>query len=187
MGRQKMATVTSGKRPYKQDLPPKGGYAPFEYKRVPIRKYMSAPRLFGAVFVWTGLGMAYWSRKERINAALKTEKRSIELALQPMLSAERDRALIKHIIQSRDAEEELMKDVPGWEVGAFFGKPVYKALTDEEKDNKYHMYAISPYESNNHSNQRHNKAQRAYHHHWQLGAAAFESPGLLKSWVASCT
>ena len=60
-----------------------------------------APRLFGAVFVWTGLGMAYWSRKERINAALKTEKRSIELALQPMLSAERDRALIKHIIQSR--------------------------------------------------------------------------------------
>merc|ERR1711972_1175107 len=90
----KMATsVTSGKRPYKQDGPPKGGYAPFEYKRVPIRKYFNAPRLFGVASVVTGIGLLYWGRKMRIRDALKTEERSIELALAPMLSAERDRAL----------------------------------------------------------------------------------------------
>ena len=34
-----MATTAAGsKRAYKQDLPPKGGYAPFNYKRIPARK-----------------------------------------------------------------------------------------------------------------------------------------------------
>ena len=34
-----MATTAAGsKRAYKQDLPPKGEYAPFNYKRIPARK-----------------------------------------------------------------------------------------------------------------------------------------------------
>ena len=34
-----MATAAAGsKRAYKQDLPPKGGYAPFNYHRIPARK-----------------------------------------------------------------------------------------------------------------------------------------------------
>merc|ERR1712110_233059 len=164
----KMATVTSGKRPYKQDLPPKGGYAPFEYKRVPIRKYMNAPRLWLAAGIWTGLGMINWSRKKRVRQALKTEKRSLELALQPMLSAERDRAILKHIVKSREWEEELMKDVPGWEVGTFFGKPAFKTITDDSLDNKFHHYTTSQYEYNMHTNPKHAKAQQNYIHWWQL-------------------
>ena len=35
------AAAGSSKRPYKQDLPPKGGYGPIDYKRIPIRRYMS--------------------------------------------------------------------------------------------------------------------------------------------------
>merc|ERR1712098_970353 len=83
----KMATATPGKRAYKQDLPPKGGYAPFEYKRVPIRKLFNAPRLYMFFGTWTFLGFVYWSRVKRRREALGTENRSIELALQPMLSA----------------------------------------------------------------------------------------------------
>merc|ERR1712198_576443 len=86
---------------YKQDLPPKGGYAPFEYKRVPIRKLFNAPRLYMFFGTWTFLGFVYWSRVKRRREALGTENRSIELALQPMLSAERDRAFLKHIVKSR--------------------------------------------------------------------------------------
>merc|ERR1719228_67235 len=74
------------------------------------------------------MGWFYYSRRKRVNMALSTEKRSLNMALEPMLSAERDRALLKHIVKSREWEEDLMKDVPGWEVGTFFGKPVYKAL-----------------------------------------------------------
>ena len=34
-----MATAAAGsKRAYKQDLPPKGGYRPFNYERIPARK-----------------------------------------------------------------------------------------------------------------------------------------------------
>ena len=31
-------TATGSKRAYKQDLPPKGGYEPFNYSRIPARK-----------------------------------------------------------------------------------------------------------------------------------------------------
>merc|ERR1712165_451656 len=92
----KMATsVTSGKRPYKQDGPPKGGYAPFEYKRVPIRKYFNAPRLYLAAGGITTVGWLMWSHKWRKLEANRTESRSVELALQPMLSAERDRPSLR--------------------------------------------------------------------------------------------
>jgi hypothetical protein len=30
------------------------------------------------------------------------------------------------ITRNRDAEEKLMKDVEGWEVGTWYGHPIYK-------------------------------------------------------------
>lgn len=45
------------------------------------------------------------------------EMRSGKMAIYPMLLAERDRAYMKQLRINRDAEAELMKDVPGWEVG----------------------------------------------------------------------
>ncbi len=58
------------------------------------------------------------------------ENKTMRVALQPMLLAERDRAFIKHLKQNRDAEEDLMKDVEGWEVGTYFGEPVFKTIPD---------------------------------------------------------
>ena len=57
------------------------------------------------------VGWLWWSHKWRKLTANRTESRSVELALQPMLSAERDRQFLKRIVQNREWEAELMKDV----------------------------------------------------------------------------
>lgn len=44
------------------------------------------------------------------------EMRSAKMAIYPMLLAERDRAYLKQLRKNRDAETELMKNVPGWQV-----------------------------------------------------------------------
>jgi len=54
------------------------------------------------------------------------------MALEPMLCAEKDRVTLKEIRRLRDVEEDLMKDVPGWEVGTYFGHPIFK--TDVAKN-----------------------------------------------------
>ena len=45
---------------------------------------------------------------------------------------ERDRAFIKEIKAHRDAEEELMADTEGWEVGTWFGQKVYKTVPENK-------------------------------------------------------
>ena len=54
------------------------------------------------------------------------------MALAPLLQAERDRAYIKQVKANRDAEEELMADVEGWETGKWFGQPVYYTVPDNK-------------------------------------------------------
>ena len=46
-------------------------------------------------------------------------------AVQPLMMAEMDRMYLRRLRQNRDEEAELMKDVPGWEVGKWKGKPLY--------------------------------------------------------------
>ena len=52
--------------------------------------------------------------------------KSASLAITPLMLAERDREFMKQLRKNRDAEEKLMKDVEGWEVGTFYGHKVYK-------------------------------------------------------------
>jgi NADH dehydrogenase (ubiquinone) 1 alpha subcomplex subunit 13 len=52
--------------------------------------------------------------------------RSSKLAIFPLLLAERDREFLKQCRRNRDEETELMKNVPGWVVGTYFGEPIYK-------------------------------------------------------------
>merc|ERR1712001_485730 len=123
----KMATGIAGsKRAYKQDLPPKGGYEPFNYKRIPARKMYIAPLLFGGFILWEIMAHWRYKRGRRYLEAEKTEERSTQFALEPMLLAERDRAFVKRLKENRDFEEHLIKDVKGWEVGTYFGVPLYK-------------------------------------------------------------
>lgn len=53
------------------------------------------------------------------------EMRSAKMAIYPMLLAERDREYLKQLRRNRDAEAELMKDVPGWEVQYTFDYFIY--------------------------------------------------------------
>jgi hypothetical protein len=34
--------------------------------------------------------------------------------------------IFNNLSRNRDAEEKLMKDVEGWEVGTWYGHPIYK-------------------------------------------------------------
>ena len=52
--------------PYKQDLPPKGGYAPINYKRIPARSVLNAPIIFGGLFASMAYGI--WSYKRGMRA-----------------------------------------------------------------------------------------------------------------------
>jgi len=51
-----------------------------------------------------------------------------------MLAAERDRGFLKQQRKHREYEAELMKDVPGWEVGTWFGQHAFRAQDDEGKE-----------------------------------------------------
>ena len=54
--------------------------------------------------------------------------RSGKLALYPLLFAERDREFLKQLRRNRDDEASLMKNVPGWKVGTWYGEPIFKTL-----------------------------------------------------------
>ncbi|VDK89644.1 unnamed protein product [Dibothriocephalus latus] len=62
----------------------------------------------------------YARREARLN-----ENREVRIALMPFLIAEQQRMYLKHLIKNRDYEKELMKDVPGWEVGHWHDCPLY--------------------------------------------------------------
>jgi len=117
---------------YKQDLPPKGGYAPINFKRIPARSVLNAPIIFGGLIGTTALGAWIYKRGIRQWQILDIEMKSASLALTPLMLAERDRAYLKQLRKNRDAEEKLMGGVEGWEVGTFYGHKVYKTLKPDE-------------------------------------------------------
>ena len=55
--------------PYKQDLPPEGGYAPINYKRIPAKSVLNAPIIFGGLIGTMAYG--YWSYKKGMRAFRK--------------------------------------------------------------------------------------------------------------------
>ncbi|EFN82941.1 NADH dehydrogenase [ubiquinone] 1 alpha subcomplex subunit 13 [Harpegnathos saltator] len=108
-----------------QDLPPKGGYAPFQTERVKLRSVLNAKSCFGLVLGSTLFGMySYyktfiWIKRHEI------EMRSAHLAIWPLLLAERDRAVLKQMRYNRETEAELMKNIEKWEVGTYYGEPIF--------------------------------------------------------------
>lgn len=54
------------------------------------------------------------------------EMRSGRLALYPLIHAEVDREFLKQLRRNRDEETKLMKNVPGWVVGTWYGEPIFK-------------------------------------------------------------
>lgn len=60
------------------------------------------------------------------------EMRSGENAVIPMLMAERDRSFLKQLRSNRAEEEKLMSGVEGWEVGTYYGEPIYKTVPKQK-------------------------------------------------------
>lgn len=54
------------------------------------------------------------------------------MVLQPLLIAERDREFLKQLNRNRAEEGRLMANVEGWEVGTWYGEPVFKTLPKDK-------------------------------------------------------
>ncbi|KAK4291211.1 hypothetical protein Pmani_028675 [Petrolisthes manimaculis] len=115
-----------------QDLPPKGGYAPINFTRIPARSYFSGYQLFAGYAVVTAFAGYVYFRTYRQIRNEEIEMRSGQMAIQPMLIAERDREFLKQMRRNRVEEEKLMSGVEGWEVGKFYSEPIYKTLPDNK-------------------------------------------------------
>lgn len=131
-----------------QDMPPPGGYQKIDFKRIPARKYFSGYQMFlgyignlqrkqicdeGLTFASSFLGItvggAYLYALNYYQAERESvEMRSGQFALYPLIMAERDREFLKQFRRNRDEEAKLMANVPGWEVGTFYGEPVFKTI-----------------------------------------------------------
>ena len=55
-----------------------------------------------------------------------TEDEEGRICLEPLMAAESDRLQLWQMRRNRDEENELMKDVPGWVTGTWFGEPLFK-------------------------------------------------------------
>lgn len=74
--------------------------------------------------------VVYLTQKEQERE--QVELRSSRNVMLPILLAERDRTLLKQLRKNRDDEAELMKDVPGWVVGTWYGEPIFKTRPKDE-------------------------------------------------------
>lgn len=111
-----------------QDLPPEGGYNPINFKRVPLKPIFNTKLLFtGYLTVSVGALYMYYLTNKKITRE-EIEMRSCRNVMMPILMAERDREYLKQIKRNRDDEAELMKNVPGWVVGTWYGEPVYRTV-----------------------------------------------------------
>ncbi|XP_076758517.1 NADH dehydrogenase (ubiquinone) B16.6 subunit [Xylocopa sonorina] len=115
-----------------QDLPPKGGYAPYQIDRIKLRNVIKG-RYGAAILIAANvIGFPLYYKNWVIRRKDMLEHRSTELAILPMLCAEQDRAILKQLKHLRDLEADVMKDFPFWEVGTLFGVPIYESIPKDK-------------------------------------------------------
>ncbi|XP_049938233.1 NADH dehydrogenase [ubiquinone] 1 alpha subcomplex subunit 13 [Schistocerca serialis cubense] len=124
-----------------QDMPPPGGYQSIKFARIPAKTYFSGSTMILGYFGITAAGLYAYYLNYRLIRREEIEMRSGRLAVFPMLLAERDREYLKQLRRNRDEEASLMSKVEGWEVGTYYGEPVYKSLPkDTLVDPMYQEY-----------------------------------------------
>ncbi|KAL3098912.1 hypothetical protein niasHT_024667 [Heterodera trifolii] len=111
-------------------MPPQGGYPTFHFHRTFPKSFFTPGRimLFGVV-----LPTFYGYFKNCIHDQATTkndcfEEQDLINALEPFMMAERDRSVLRIMKRNRELENEVMKDVPGWKTGTWYGEPVYFTL-----------------------------------------------------------
>ncbi|KAG5674926.1 hypothetical protein PVAND_004871 [Polypedilum vanderplanki] len=112
--------------PKTQDLPPPGGYQKIPFMRVPAKTLFNGFQIIGAYIGITTFAVYIYHLTNKQIQREEVEMRSARLALMPMLIAERDREFLKQVRKNRDEEARLMKNIPGWVVGTYYGEPIYK-------------------------------------------------------------
>uniref|UniRef100_A0A1A8NP88 NADH dehydrogenase [ubiquinone] 1 alpha subcomplex subunit 13 n=2 Tax=Nothobranchius TaxID=28779 RepID=A0A1A8NP88_9TELE len=101
----------------KQDMPPAGGYSPFDYKRNLPKRGLSGYSMFGigiGVLLFGYWRMFSWNRQRR---RFEIEELETRIALMPLMQAEHDRSTLRMLRENLEEEAILMKDVPDWKVG----------------------------------------------------------------------
>merc|ERR1719295_1149378 len=110
---------------FKQEMPPQSGYGPIEWAKVVRQRRFSGYTIFASFIGLTASSLAvmvYFKKKDRL---VELEMQEARVALQPLITAERQRIILRRLRQNRDEENEIMKNVPGWETGTLYGQPVF--------------------------------------------------------------
>ncbi|XP_055637908.1 NADH dehydrogenase [ubiquinone] 1 alpha subcomplex subunit 13 [Toxorhynchites rutilus septentrionalis] len=115
-----------------QDMPPRGGYQKIPFSRVPAKQYFTGWQMIAAYAGFTTFGLSLYYLNCREVKREEIEMRSARNVIYPLLLAERDREYLKQLRRNRDEEAELMKNVKGWEVGTWYGEPVFKTLPKDK-------------------------------------------------------
>jgi len=120
---------------YKQDMPPPGGYKPFMFERTfPVVRAIGWKLVWGYLIAY--LPIAIYNRRSQVAYTNRVwlEHHDLHLCLSPFMLAERDRNWLRFLRYQRNQESEIMKDVPGWKTGTWYGEPVYFTLGDRWRD-----------------------------------------------------
>ncbi|RDX53876.1 GRIM-19 [Polyporus arcularius HHB13444] len=103
--------------PFRQDMPPPGGFESIKYKRnLPIRG-PSGLVILGGVTAVCAYGFYRLGKGNLEKRELQREKVWSRIHLVPLLLAEGDRDAYRRQQAALEREREIMKDVPGWEAG----------------------------------------------------------------------
>ena len=113
-----MASDGIWKGGYKQEVAPKGGFPSIRTRRVLPRRGPSGAMLFLGAAAVIGYGFAKVGQGNKARRKLRVEKREARASILPFLQAEDDARYLQQKAAFEANEADLMKDVPGWEVGA---------------------------------------------------------------------
>ncbi|KAF9057919.1 GRIM-19 [Panaeolus papilionaceus] len=111
-------------------MPPAGGFGAIKYKRNLPYKGPGAYVILGGVTAICAYGFYRLGKGNLERRELQREKVWSRIHLVPMLMAEGDRKAYAAQQAGLQLEKEIMKDVPGWEVG----KSVYNQPKFETQD-----------------------------------------------------
>lgn len=97
-----------------QDLPPRQGFRPIDYRRHLPQRGPPGWVWFLGVMTVVGTGFTLSAKGRRINQELDRERLQAQFAIEPLVEAEEDREYLRKKYESQLKEARIMKDVIGW-------------------------------------------------------------------------
>jgi len=117
---------------FRQEMPPPGGYGKIFVQRTYPRIHS---KLGKRVALATAIGVICGYYKYRAfnarHVRCLVEQNDVRIVMSGFLAAERDRIWLNRLRKHRNEERDLMKDVPGWRTGTFYGEPIYYTMPPE--------------------------------------------------------